>query len=170
MLLGLPGVGEELEGSHIENLINEVQCDVVVLRAPQEWKFRNVKKVLIPIAGGSEHGELLARIIGTLNRVGNPSIEFLRIMPEYSSWQSCEKARAEIFQTAENFMQNGNFTVKVIKKDNVVTEIVSRSEEFDLVILGFRKVGKYLNAFGNLTQQIINNSNTPIILISRSGK
>ena len=67
-------------------------------------------------------------------------------------------------------MQNGNFSVRIIKKDSVVDEIVSHSKEFDLVILGFRKVGKYLKTFGNLTQQIVQNTDTPIILISRSGK
>ena len=91
-MLGLNSLDEKLDGSELENLINEVQCDVVVLRAPHQWKFSEVKKVLIPIAGNNEHGELLARIIGTLNRVGNPAIEFIQILPEYSSWESCEKA------------------------------------------------------------------------------
>lgn len=170
LLLGLTNLSEKLDGSGLENLINDVKCDVVVLKAPHEWNFRAVKKVLIPVAGNSEHGELLARVIGTLNRIGNPAIEFIRILPEYSSWEKCEKARLDIFKTAENFMQNGNFTVKIIKNDNVVDEIVSRAEEYDLVILGFRRVGKYLKAFGNLTQQIVKNTDTPIILINRSGK
>jgi len=170
LLLGLTNLSENLDGSDLENLINEVNCDVVVLRAPHEWKFNEVKKVLIPIAGNSEHGELLARIIGTLSRIGNPAIEFIQVLPEYSSWETCEKARMDIFKTAEDFMQNGNFTVKVVRKDKVVDEIVSRSKDFDLVILGFRRVGKYLKAFGNLTQQIVKDTNTPIILISRSGK
>jgi len=170
LLLGLTQLSENLDGSDLEHLINNVNCDVVVLRAPYEWKFKDVKKVLIPVAGNNEHGELLARTIGTLNRIGNPSIEFVKILPEYSSWENCEKARNDIFKTAEDFIQNGNFTVKIIKKDSVVDEIVSRSKEFDLVILGFRKVGKYLKAFGTLTQQIVHNTDTPIILISRSGK
>lgn len=170
LLLGLTNLSEKLDGSELENLINEVSCDVVVLKAPPEWKFGEVKKVLIPVAGNSEHGELLARVIGTLTRIGNPAIEFIQILPEYSSWEKCEKARLDIFKTADDFMQNGNFTVKIIKRDNVVDEIVSRSLEFDLVILGFRRVGKYLKAFGSLTQQIVKNTDTPIILISRSGK
>ncbi len=170
LLLGLTNLSENLDGSELEKLINDVNCDVVVLRAPNEWKFREVKKVLIPVAGNNEHGELLARIIGTLNRIGNPAIEFVQILPEYSTWENCEKARTDIFKTAEDLMQNGNFSVRIIKKDSVVDEIVSHSKEFDLVILGFRKVGKYLKTFGNLTQQIVQNTDTPIILISRSGK
>ncbi len=170
ILLGLTNLSEKLDGSELENLVNDVSCDVVVLRAPQEWKFREVKKVLIPVAGNSENNELLARIIGTLTRIGNPEIEFVQILPEYTSWEKCEKARLNIFETAEDFMQSGNFTVKIIKKDDVVEEIVSRSADFDIVILGFRRVGKYLKAFGSLTQQIVKNTDTPIILISRSGK
>jgi len=170
LLLGLTNLSENLDGSELEKLINDVNCDVVVLRAPNEWKFKEVKKVLIPVAGNNEHGELLARIIGTLNRIGNPAIEFVQILPEYSTWENCEKARTDIFKTAEDLMQNGNFSVRIIKKDSVVDEIVSHSKEFDLVILGFRKVGKYLKTFGNLTQQIVQNTDTPIILISRSGK
>ena len=169
LVLGLTNLNEDVTGSNLEKLISDVTCDVVVLRARNDWRLKDVKKVLIPVAGGDIHGELLGRLIGTLYRVSNPEIEFLRVMPEFVSWAECEKARENLFALAQDYILGANFKVRVIQNDKVVEEIVNQSKDFDLVILGFKKVGRYLRAFGPVTQEIAQGTDTPIVLISRSG-
>ena len=169
LVLGLTNLNEDVTGSCLEKLISDVFCDVVVLRGYNEWKLKNVKKVLVPVAGGDSYGELLARLIGTLSRVGNPEIEFLKVMPEFTSWSDCEKAREKLFVLAQDCVMSGNFKVRVIQNDKVVEEIIDQSKDFDLVIMGFKKVGRYLRAFGPVTRKIAQGTDTPIVLISHSG-
>jgi len=169
LVLGLTNLNEDVTGSKLEKLISDVSCDVVVLRGHSDWKLKDAKKVLVPVAGGDTHGELLARLLGTLCRVGNPEIEFLKIMPEYVSWSECEKEREKLFVLAQELILSGNFKVRVVQNDKVVEEIVNQSLDFDLVILGFKKVGRYLRAFGPVTQEIALKTDTPIVLISHTG-
>ncbi|MGI9534590.1 MAG: amino acid permease [Thermodesulfobacteriota bacterium] len=169
LVLGLTNLNEDVTGSNLEKLISDVPCDVVVLRAHNEWNLRDVKKVLVPVAGGDGHGELLARLLGTLSRVGNPEVEFLKVMPEFVSWAECEKAREKLFIIAQDYIMSGNFKVRVIQNDKIVEEIITHSKDFDLVILGFNKVGRHLRAFGPVTQEIAQGTTTPIVLISHSG-
>lgn len=170
IVLGLTDINEEVAGLYMEKLISNVSCDVVVLRAYNGWNLQGVKRVLIPISGGNSYEKLLARLIGTLSRVGISEIEFLRVMPQLSTWSDRKKAREKLFILAQDYCVNGNFSVKVVQNDNVTEEIISQSENFDMIILGFKKVNKsYLRAFGPITLKIARETNTPLVLINHSG-
>lgn len=167
LVLGLTNLSEDVAGANIEKLVNSVECDVVVLRVPRDWKFKDVKKVLVPVAGQGDHGALLARLLGTLCRIGNPEIEFLKVLPEFVSGEMKNKARDELFLFAEDQLRTqANFKVKVVCNSNTTDEIVNNAKDCDLLVLGFSKVGRYQKAFGELILDIMRNTNTPIVLIS----
>lgn len=67
--------------SHLEPLMRRVQCDVVVLRAPEGWLLRDVRRVLVPVAGRRMHNALRARLLGSIHRLGAREITLLRVIP-----------------------------------------------------------------------------------------
>lgn len=171
LVLGLTDLNEKLSRSYIEeNLISGVSCNVVVLRSYSDWRLKNIKKVLVPIAGEGNYENLLARLIGTLYRVGSPEIEFLKVIPKFSRESDRKRARNKLFSLAQDYSMSENFKVRVVKSDNVAEEIINQSEGFDLMVLGFTKVDRhYLRVFGAITQEIVQNTDMPIILISHPG-
>ncbi len=171
LVLGLTDLSEDVSRSYIEeNLISGVSCNVVVLRSCGDWRPKDIKKVLVPIAGEGNYENLLARLIGTLYRVGSPEIEFLRVIPELSRESDRERARKKLFSLAQDYSMSENFKVRVVKSDNVTEEITDRSKGFDLMVLGFTKADhRYLRVFGPITQEIVQNTDMPVILISHPG-
>jgi len=165
LLVGLTNLSENIEGENLEKLINSVNCDVVVLRVPSRWRFSNIKRVLVPIGGKGMHGELLARLLGTLCRTDSPEIDILKVVPEYMSWEQRKKARDDLFYLAQDLVAGGKFKVKVIASDDVAAEILRQSLESDLLVLGLDRVGKR-RAFGHLALDIARNTTCPIVLIS----
>lgn len=165
LVLGLTNLSENVEGANLERLIGSVDCDVVVLRAPSGWKLNNINRILVPVGGKGRHGELLARLLGSLCRTGSPEINFIKILPESTEWQELERARDDLFNLAQDQVLGSNYKVRVIAHDNPAGEIIQQSKDADLLILGLRRIGKK-SAFGDLALSIARNSNCPLILIS----
>ncbi len=168
LVLGLTDLSKDVSRSYMEeDLISGVSCNVVVLRSHSGWRLKNAKKVIIPIAGEGNYERLLARLIGTIRRVSGSEIEFLKIIPEFSSGSDVEKARKRLFALAQDYCTSGNFTVKVVRSDRVAEEIINQSQDFDLMVLGFTKVGSsYLRVFGEVAREVVQSTDMPIIMIS----
>ncbi len=165
MVLGFTSLAKDTAVSNLEKLIDSVDCDVLILKAPPGWKIREVKKVLIPVGGKGKHGELLARLIGSLYRIGKPEITFLKVMPENTSWKERGKAREDLFFLAENLLTKGNFTVKIVLNNDVAEEIIKHSMDTDLLILGIRKIGKH-KTFSELSLKIARDTLCPLLFIN----
>lgn len=165
LVLGLSNLYEEVEGTNLENLIDTVDCDVVVIRVPSGWKFSEVKKVLVPVGGEGRHGILLARLLGSLCRNTNPEITFLKVLPEDAGGDEITRARQKLFYLAHDQVLGNRFKVKVARNDDIVDELSKQSLDMDLVVLGLRRVGKH-RAFGDLALSLARNSNCPLVLIS----
>lgn len=167
LLLGLTNLSEDVEGVNLEKLISSGECDVVVLRAHPGWHLSDVKKILVPVGGKGRHGELLARLLGSFCRTGNPEIDFIKVVPENTDWYQREKARDDLFSLAQDQVVGSNFRVRVIESNDPVDEIIKQSLDSDLVVLGLRRIGKR-SAFGDLALNIAKNTSCPLILISHS--
>lgn len=168
LVLGLTDLSQDVSRSYMEeDLISGVSCNVVVLRSHSDWRLKTAKKVIIPIAGEGNYESLLARLIGTIRRVGGSEIEFLKIIPEFSSGSDVEKVRKRLFALAQDYCPSGNFKVKVVRSDRIAEEIINQSQGFDLMVLGFTKVGRsYLRVFGEVAREVVQNTDMPIIMIS----
>jgi basic amino acid/polyamine antiporter, APA family len=82
VLLGLSSLHELQTNQNLEKLVKRVKCDVVVFRQPYSgWDIKEVKKVLIPVAGLSSHDTLRARVAASLWRSFQPEMTFLQILP-----------------------------------------------------------------------------------------
>ncbi len=167
LLLGLTQFTEGDTERNLEMLLNSVDSDVVILRAPGDWQMHDLRRILVPVGGRGGHGELLARLLGSICRTGSPEIAFLRVLPEDADWRSCDRARKELFLYAADQAVKGEIKVQVEKSDDIGAHIVSRARESDLVILGIQRLGRRQKSLGGLTLRIARETEQPLLMISR---
>jgi len=167
LLLGLTDLKEDAGGEHIEYVMNRVDCDVVVQSTPTGWMMQEAKHVLVPVGGGGGQGELLARLLGSICRTGNPEITFLRVVPEATGPDELERIRASLKVFAGDQLPYGRFNLKVEKSDDVAGAIKDMASDSDLVILGLRRLGRRKKSIGELALQIARAMDCPLLMISR---
>ena len=166
LLLGLTNLNEKSE-ERIEYVMNQVDSDVVVLRTTHMWRLSEVKKILVPVRGAGAQDELLARLLGSICRAGNPEVTFLKVLPEDATWQQTDKARKALFQIAEDQVPHGQIKVVIVKNNNVSEEIISHAEDSDLMIVGLQRFSRRHKEFGKLPLYIAQGTDCPMLMISR---
>lgn len=61
LLVGFASLERDGNVQHIEHLLNDVECDVVALRAPKDWSLTSSTRIIVPVSGRGGHDELRAR-------------------------------------------------------------------------------------------------------------
>ncbi len=166
LLLGLTNLNEKSQ-ERIEYVMNRVDSDVVVLRTTHMWRLSEVKKILVPVRGSGAQDELLARLLGSICRAGNPEVTFLKVLPEDATWQQTDKARKALFQIAEDQVPHGQIKVVIVKNNNVSEEIISHAQDSDLMIVGLQRFSRRHKEFGKLPLYIAQGTDCPMLMISR---
>lgn len=166
LLLGLTNFSQGHTGDNLERLMTTVSCDVVVLRAKENWRPNNVKRILIPVGGQDNHSALRARLLSNFSRKGDGEREFtfLQIMPANTPDKERIKAERRLLTFAKEEVPKEPH-VKVLCTDEVRASITQEAAEADLVILGLRQDRQH-RGFGDITLHIAKNTDTPIIMIS----
>lgn len=167
LLLGLTQFSDSDTEKNLEILLNRVDSDVVILRAPGDWQMLDVKRILVPVGGRGVHGELLARMLGSICRSGNPEITFLRVLPEGVDWRTYDRARRELFLYAADQAVKGKIKIQVEKSDDITAHIIRRVNDSDLAILGIQRLGRRQKFLGELTLRIADETDRPLLIISR---
>lgn len=167
LLVGFTSLTENAAEKNLERLVNAVPSDVVMLKAPRGWRIRTAKRILVPIGGRGGHGELLARVLGSISRAGGTEVTFLRILPVDTEWRAYEKARAELFRYAEDHAGHVSFRVKLEKSADVGGRIRSLAEENDLIILGIHQSRGRRRSLGEIALRILRESPRPVLMINR---
>lgn len=167
LLLGLTDLKEDAGGENIEYVMNRVDCDVVVQSTPSGWMMQEAKNVLVPVGGRGGQGELLARLLGSICRTGNPEITFLRVVPEATGTAELERVRASLKLFASDQLPYGRYNIKVEKSDDVAGVIREEASDSDLVILGLRRLGRRKKTIGELALRIARAMDCPLLMISR---
>lgn len=166
ILLGFSRLTADVVSRELEQIAGAVDCDVVVLRAPQGWRLSRVERVLVPVGGQGVNDLLRARILGSIRRTGAREISYLRVMPERTS----REARARSLQELERFAREEggeSSTAQVLCSDNVVEEISRKALEADLLILGLQRKGRQKRVFGDVSLNVAKNTNCGIVMILR---
>ena len=169
LLIGLTSLTQKSAERNLERLVNAVPSNVVMLKAPRGWHIHTAKRILVPVAGRGSHGELLARILGSISRTGGTEVTFLRILPEDTDWRAGQKARSELFHYAEDHAGHVSFKVRIEKSGDIAGHIIELAEENDLVILGIHQSRNRKRSLGGPPLRIIRESPRPVLMISRGG-
>jgi nucleotide-binding universal stress UspA family protein len=166
ILLGYTQLTEHIMGDHLEDLMDKVNCDVVLLRAPTKWQPAKVSRVLVPVAGRSVHDELRARLLSSLCRISALEIIYLKILSEHTAQSAMRKARLQLNRLAREEI-GGRAQVQVVQSQKVADEIIGHAKEADLVILGLRRTGHGRRIFGDIILRVIGETKCAIIMINR---
>lgn len=168
LLLGFGKLGEDAIGTTVEDLMGRVDCDVVCLRAPQQWQLSSVNRVLVPLGGKGRHDELRARLLGALRRTAAREIKYLRVLPEDASTDRLTAARRGLNRIAQDEARGG-CDIVVEQHGDAAAPIVKEAAASDLVILGLRRASRRQKSLGDLVLRILRETSCAVILISRRG-
>ena len=170
LLLGLQRldapVGEE-GTTPLEGLLNEVDCDVGVLRAPAGWSLAEAGRILVPVAGLGGHDELRARLLGSLCRTTPRTLTFMRVLPSAAAAVEEEAARRALTRLASDESPSPP-AVELVRSDDVVAAVTEAASAHDLLVLGLpRRRGQ--TVLGGLALQLVAQVGCSVILLSRRG-
>jgi APA family basic amino acid/polyamine antiporter len=171
LLLGLHRLDEPTDGNGapLEQLLNEVDCDVSILRALPDWRLEEARRILIPVGGKGAQDALRARLLGSLCRTASRELTFLQILPAGAPEDELEETRRDLLRLAvDETRGTASPEALVVRADDVVAAIAEHAARSDLVVLGLPRVrGRKL--LGELALRIARQVSCPTIMISRRG-
>jgi len=166
LVLGLTHFSGEETENRLEMLMNAVDCDVVVLKAPEGWRLSEVKKVLVPAGGKSVNYMLRTRILGSLWRINKPEIAFMRILPEHLKTEDMKHAWHQLVDVAGEEVPDIPRII-VVQNDSVEEAVLEEAARSDLLVMGLQHSGRRRRRFGELTLNIARKAECAVVLISK---
>ncbi len=167
LVLGVGNFGTSLMTGPIEQLMSRVEGDVVILRAPSDWKLDQVRRVLVPAGGRRDQSPVRARLIGNLCRAGTREVTYLRVLPTTTGPKDERHARRELQKLARDEAP-GASSASVVLGDEVTGVVAEQAGANDLLILGLQRLGRRRKVFGDMVLKIANETSCPLLMISRS--
>ena len=150
---------------HVEQLLNDVDCDVVVLRAPNQFTLTDDTKVVVPVGGKGGHDELRARLLGSFGRAGLNNVRFVQVAePGLTDVARAHRAsELRIFAEEE---ARGSPECQVLESDDVVDALAAEAGPHDLIILGLLHQ-RHKRLFSKLALQVARKTEAATLMISR---
>ena len=165
LLVGLSSASDPQGTASLDKLLNEVSCDVVVLRAPPGWSPANVERVIVPVGGRGLHDALRARLLGSLGRGPRSRVHrFVRVLAPDTppSAQAQVETELRIFAAEET---HGRPEAEVLCANDVVQALSDRVGSTDLVVLGLHQHrGRRL--FGETALRLARRTDAAVLMIS----
>lgn len=168
VLLGLSEISSAQDGMPLEQLLGQLDTDVVILRAPQNWQLSDAKNVLVPVAGRGGHDHLLARLLGSLSRAQKREVTFLRCIAQSAPERLRQRTERELVTLAKDNLP-GPCERKVVRSDDPIAAVAEAAEQCGLLILGIQRLGRREKLFGRFTRELAKRTTCPLIVISRRG-
>jgi APA family basic amino acid/polyamine antiporter len=171
LLLGLHQLSQPADMQRVEQLINEVDCDVALLRAPPDWLLAGARRILVPIGGRGEQHELRARLLGSMVRTAAREITFLRVLRPGAGEAELAEVRGQARRLARAHLP-GAHDVQIVQAESVVEAVTGAAAAHDLLLLGLRaehgalRVGRPRAVFGELAMDIARRAPCATILLS----
>jgi nucleotide-binding universal stress UspA family protein len=166
LLLGVGSLGKSIMTGPLEDLLNRVEGDVVILRAPSNWNVDKVETILVPSGGRRDQSPIRARLIGNLCRAAPRDITYLRMMPLDTDAEAEGHAARDLNKLARDEAP-GVSTAAIVRTDDVVEEVVGRAADCDLLVLGLQRLGRRRKVFGQRVLEIAEHTTCPLLMISR---
>ena len=167
VLLGLSEISDDSHDTPLEGLLGQLETDVVVLRAAENWQLPETKRILVPVAGRGGHDYLLARLLASFSRQQQCLVTFLRVVPNNIDALDFRRARRDLERVAHD-NTFGNSEQVLVKSDDPV-DVITKLAGDQLVILGVQRIGPRRKLVGQFTRKVARQTECPLIVISRRG-
>ena len=166
LLVGLPKAHDAKLEEQLETLVNDVDCDVALMRAPEDWRIGNAKRVLVPVAGRGDAAELRARLLGTLCRELPRELVFLTVLPDDAG----DEQLAEMVRSVSHLADMNIPTkpvVEVVRSSDPADAILAEAARADLVILGLRQSRQGRRLLGTINRRVAFEAPCAVMLLAR---
>lgn len=163
MLLGLGSMAQATDAAELEAVVNDVDTDVAVMRAPPDWRLEEARRVLVPLGGRGEQHELRARVLGAICRSAAREVTFVRVVSESWSDNEVAEVRRSLARMAE-IKVRGSAGVEILRSNDPAGAVLDAAADHDLVVLGLRHVGRR-TAFGDFALRIAAEAPCAVIML-----
>jgi len=166
VLVGMANMAEGGGVDLLSEILARTTADVVVLNAPPAWSLEGVSRILVPVAGGSPHDPLRARLIGSLVRDGNRSVRLLRILKAGEDRSTAER---ELHHRADDLgVPEEDCRIELGQGRDAVKIIERHSTEADLMLMGFgTRVGRR-RLIGSFALRVVAASKCPVVAMAEA--
>lgn len=165
LLVGLPDKADATYERSLETLLDGLDCDVAMMRAPADWRISTAKRVLVAVGGRGEEHELRARVLGTLCREQPREILFLCVVPAAADASEVSAAFRATTRLATMKIPVKP-TVTILQSDDPAAAILAESARFDLLLLGVRsRAGRKM--LGSFNRRLAFEARCAVMLLSR---
>ncbi|MCU4743703.1 universal stress protein [Halobacteria archaeon AArc-m2/3/4] len=136
---GRPPRQNVLLGSHLDTVLSDAECDVLVKRI-QTPTPETIDSVLVPVAGGP-HDELAAETAASIARHNDASITLLHVLEPNGSDLTRDEAKALLAETAEAVEDVRSIDRELVEGDDVAGTITDWTTDHDVTVLGVSRGG-----------------------------
>jgi len=165
LLVGFSSLEGHDNIKHIEQLLNAVECDVVILRAPKDWSLTPETRIIVPVGGRGGHDELRARLLGSLGRAGCTQVRFVQVTDEALS-APVTRARERSLRRFAEEETYGSPECALVESNDIVSALANEAGPNDLIILGLLHE-RHKRLFSKLALQVARKTEAATLMISR---
>ncbi len=162
LLLGLSSLEQLKTEKNLERLTEEVDSDVVILRAPEAWCLKDSTSILVPVGGRGGHDTLRARLLASLLRT-YPALKItylgIAALPD-------EHLHRNLGRIARDELEGKASTVVLADERPVAEVVAEKAQDFDLILLGLQRQGR-ATAFGQVSLDVAALSDKALLIIGR---
>jgi len=165
LLLGLSSLEDPRGVARLETLLNDVDCDVMVLRAPAGWSLARVTRIVAAVGGRGGHDDVRARLFGSLGRESERELVFVQVVAAATPDAKLRQLERQLHVFAEE-ETHGHPRAEVIAHDDVVEALTGFVGPSDLFILGLQQ-HRGQRLFGEVAVRVARGTDAAILMISR---
>ena len=165
ILLGVGHLDDSLMTGPLARLIGRVDSDVVIMRAPPDWKPEQARRILVPSRGGRDQSPVRARLLGSLVRTAHRDIAYMGVVSAGMGGGVHKRAMRDLERLAWDEVGEDAHAELVVSED-VVAQVSKRVDDADLLVLGFHRRGRRRAVFSSLMLRIARATTCPLVMIS----
>ena len=165
LLLGVGQLDDSLMTGPLARLIGAVDADVVIVRAPPDWKPEHARRILVPSRGGRDQSPVRARLLGSLVRTAPRDIAFMGVFSAGMGAGMHRRAVRDLERLARD-EAGDSAHAELVVSDDIVRQVAQRAVDSDLLILGFHRHGRKRAVFSSRMLAIARATDCPLLMIS----
>lgn len=168
LVLGMPARLSDFTEGPVERLLNELDCDVTLVRCNEGWRPRQAKRILVPVGRRGHDVDMRARVLGSLQTDATPQITWVTVIPQETSAQAEAQTRRHLLKLARDNVY-GDPTLLVLRDDNPVAALAKQCANHELLVLGMHRSGDGQRLFGEFNTSLVDQTHIATLVISGGG-
>ncbi len=162
---GRPPRKDVVLGSHIDRILRDAPCDVLVKRIQEPTP--PIESVLVAVAGGP-HNEYAAETAAAIARANDASVHLLYVYPPDEPERSRTDARQLLADRASAFEGVSSVDRELVERSHVAGTITDRTAAHDMTFLGASRGGLVQRVLlGSVSESVGRHAAGPVIIARR---